>query len=139
MKHEEFLKVLANAKPHVPKDLPDVSLIKLLANPDLYHEKLVRVHGFLELEFEGTALYLHREDCEQMLLRNALWLHISSEIWERKYELTERYAVVMGVFRADYRGHMDAFGGAISQIQDIRPMPSREQINTFLERERNNK
>lgn len=139
MKHEELDKLLANATPHVPKELPDVSLIRLLANPERYNEKFIRVNGFLELEFEGTALYLHREDCEQMLLRNAVWLDVPSEIWGRKYELTERYVVIEGVFRADRRGHMDAFGGAISPIQVIRPTHSREEISRFLERERNKK
>ncbi|MFY9561863.1 MAG: hypothetical protein WAQ52_16635 [Terriglobales bacterium] len=139
MTHDEFDKLLANATPHVPKELPDVSLIRLLANPELYNGKFVRVNGFLVLEFEGTALYLHREDCEQILMRNAVWLDVPSEVWERKYELTERYVVIEGVFRADCRGHMDAFGGAINPVQDIRPTHSREEISRFLERERNKK
>jgi len=91
VKFEAFKKALVNAEPHRPEDLPDISLIKLLANPELYNLQVVRAQGFLELEFEGTALYLHREDWEQMLTRNALWLDVRAEIWERKFELTERY------------------------------------------------
>ena len=94
------------------------------------------MQGFLELEFEGTALYLHREDWEQMLTRNALWLDVRTEIWERKFELTERYVQVKGVFQSDFRGHMDLFGGAITQIQDIRTTPSREEIAAILEQAR---
>jgi len=137
VKFEEFHKALANAEPHRAEALPDISLIRLLANPDLYNQQVVRVQGFLELEFEGTALYLHREDCEQMLTRNALWLDVPSEIWERKYELTERYVQVTGVFRSELHGHMDLFGGAITRIQDIRSKPSREEIEAILERSRN--
>jgi hypothetical protein len=136
VKFEEFKKALANAEPHRPEDLPDISLIKLLANPELYNQQVVRVQGFLELEFEGTALYLHREDWEQMLTRNALWLDVRAEIWERKFELTERYVQVKGVFQSDFRGHMDLFGGAITQIQDIRTTPSREEIAAILEQAR---
>ena len=136
MKFEEFKKALAKAEPHRPEDLPDISLIKLLANPELYNQQVVRVQGFLELEFEGTALYLHREDWEQMLTRNALWLDVPREIWERKYELTERYVQVTGVFKSGFRGHMDLFGGAITQIQDIRTTPSREEIAAILEQAR---
>jgi hypothetical protein len=136
VKFEEFKKALENAEPHRPEDLPDISLIKLLANPELYNQQVVHVQGFLELEFEGTALYLHREDWEQMLTRNALWLDVPSEIWERKYEITERYVQVTGVFRSDCRGHMDLFGGAITRIQDIRKMPSREEIGAILEQAR---
>ena len=136
MKFEAFKKALVNAEPHRPEDLPDISLIKLLANPELYNQQVVRVQGFLELEFEGTALYLHREDWEQMLTRNALWLDVRAEIWERKFELTERYVQVKGVFQSDFRGHMDLFGGAITQIQDIRTTPSREEIAAILEQAR---
>ncbi len=138
MKFEAFKKALVNAEPHRPEDLPDISLIKLLANPELYNQQVVRVQGFLELEFEGTALYLHREDWEQMLTRNALWLDVRAEIWERKFELTERYVQVKGVFQSDFRGHMDLFGGAITQIQDIRTTPSREEIAAILEQARKN-
>jgi len=136
VKFEAFKKALVNAEPHRPEDLPDISLIKLLANPELYNQQVVRVQGFLELEFEGTALYLHREDWEQMLTRNALWLDVRAEIWERKFELTERYVQVRGVFQSDFRGHMDLFGGAITQIQDIRTTPSREEIAAILEQAR---
>lgn len=137
MKFEEFKKALENAEPHRPEDLPDISLIKLLANPELYDQQVVRVQGFLELEFEGTALYLHREDWEHMLTRKALWLDVPHEIWERKYEFTERYVQVAGVFRSDCRGHMDLFGGAITRIQDMRTTSSREELCAMVEQARN--
>ena len=41
----------------------DVSLIQLIANPNEYHGKFVRLIGFCRLEFEGDALFLHREEC----------------------------------------------------------------------------
>jgi hypothetical protein len=37
-------------------------MIQLIANPQAWDGKHVRVIGFLRLEFEGDALYLHRED-----------------------------------------------------------------------------
>jgi len=40
----------------------DVSLIQLIANPQAYDGKTVRITGFLHLEFEGNAIYLHNED-----------------------------------------------------------------------------
>ena len=52
MKFEEFKKALAKAEPHRPEDLPDISLIKLLANPELYNLQVVRAQGFLELAFQ---------------------------------------------------------------------------------------
>jgi hypothetical protein len=60
-----------------PLEAEGVSLVQLIANPSVYQGKLVRVIGFCQLEFEGDALFLHREDFEQGLTKNALGdLHI---------------------------------------------------------------
>lgn len=50
--------VFCRAYPPEPRD---VSLVQLIANPGDFHGGLVRVIGFCRLEFEGNALYLHRE------------------------------------------------------------------------------
>ena len=47
----------------------DVSMIQLIANPQVYDNKRVRITGFLHLEFEGDAIYLHREDFSYALKR----------------------------------------------------------------------
>ena len=39
----------------------DVSMVQLIATPEKFDGKFVRVHGFLNLGFEGDSLYLHRE------------------------------------------------------------------------------
>jgi hypothetical protein len=50
------------------------SLIQLLAHPDRYHGKKVQVQGFLHVRFEGTAIYLSREDAEHGITRNGFWV-----------------------------------------------------------------
>jgi hypothetical protein len=52
----------------------DVSMIQLIARPDDFDGEYVRVIGFYRHEFEGNALYLHREDYEQGLTKNGLWM-----------------------------------------------------------------
>src|SRR5262249_1764153 len=54
-----------------------VSLLQLIATPADFDGKYVRVHGFVRIEHEGTAIYLHREDAEHMLTKNGLWLAAS--------------------------------------------------------------
>ena len=49
-------------------------MVQLLATPEKFDGKLVRVFGFLRLEFEGDALYFHREDDVQGLTRNGIWV-----------------------------------------------------------------
>jgi hypothetical protein len=51
-----------------------VSLIHLIANPEAFDGKPVSVMGFFRYEFEGTALYVHREDYEHALSKNGIWV-----------------------------------------------------------------
>ena len=55
----------------------DVTLVQLIANPDRVDGKLVRVIGFLRLEFEGDVLDLHREDYENEILGHGIWVSVT--------------------------------------------------------------
>ena len=44
--------------------------------------------SFCHLEFEGNALYLHREDSGQMILKNAIWLSAGWPIPEDRRTLS---------------------------------------------------
>jgi hypothetical protein len=101
---------LAQAEPPEPNG---VSLVQLIANPREYHEKLVRVIGFCRLEFEGDALYLHREDFEQGITKNAVWLDIEPPASVSPQNLSDGYVLVEAVFDAESKGHMDLFSGTL--------------------------
>jgi len=60
-----LLCLCTNAKSSEPTD---VSVVQLIANPQQYDGKQVRLIAFLNLEFEGNALYLHREDFDKSIL-----------------------------------------------------------------------
>src|SRR5262245_15252541 len=62
-----------------PRQPLSVSLLQLVATPDVFDGKHVRVQGFVRIEHEGTAIYLHREDAEHMLTKNGLWL-VASDV-----------------------------------------------------------
>ena len=57
----------------------DVSMIQLIARPIDFDGEYVRVIGFYRHEFEGNALYLHREDYEQGLTSNGVWMNGTQE------------------------------------------------------------
>jgi hypothetical protein len=95
----------------------DVSLIQVIANPETFDGKLVRVIGFLRLEFEGNALYFHREDYENGLLRNGIWVEATPEITRDRKTLNMNYVLLEGVFNAKDRGHMGMWSGSIRQIR----------------------
>lgn len=95
-------------------DMPqDASIVQLLATPEKYDGKLVRVIGFLCLAFEGYAVYLHREDFDRGLTLNALWVDVPEKRDER---LSQKYVLLEGTFDASDHGHMGLFGGAITRI-----------------------
>src|SRR5689334_5615455 len=50
------------------------SIIQLIARPELYDGKLVRVIGFIHFEFEGDGIYVHKEDWEHHIYDNGLWV-----------------------------------------------------------------
>ena len=107
------------------------SLVELIANPKRFHNDRVGVSGFLSLEFEGNQLYLHREDYEQGLSRNAVWIEASPEMMERKEEIDLRYVRLLGRFNAKNHGHMGHWVGAIERVEWIQILPSRKEIEAL--------
>jgi hypothetical protein len=93
-----------------------ISLVALLANPDLHQGKTILVQGFLKLEHEGNCLYLHKEDYEQGLSKNAIWVEFTDAIEERLKELNLCYVTLLGVFDAQNKGHFDSCSGTIKDI-----------------------
>jgi hypothetical protein len=110
----------ARAGVEMPKD---VSMVQLLATPEKFDGKLVRVFGFLRLEFEGDALYLHREDDTQGLTRNALWVDRTEAIEREQEKLNAHYVLIEATFDAEDTGHMGLFGGALKKVIRIIPWP----------------
>jgi hypothetical protein len=93
-----------------------VSLVELLARPEYWDGRKVLVTGFLNLEFEGDALYLHKEDWKEQILSNAIWVHPSPSMREQYKILKRRYVMIEGIFDGKDLGHMGLFQGAIRDI-----------------------
>ena len=101
----------------------DVSMVQLIATPEKFDGKFVRVFGFLNLEFEGDALYLHREDLVQSLVRNGVWVHRTEAMERDRKKLNRHYVLIEGIFDAQDHGHMALCGGAIKDITRIETWP----------------
>jgi len=95
----------------------DVSLVRLIANPEKYDGKTIQVIGYLNLEFEGNAVYLHQEDYEHGLTNNGFWVDFSGSIKEKtKLDCSKKYVIIVGKFDMKRHGHMSLFGGTIKDI-----------------------
>jgi hypothetical protein len=91
---------------------PTVSMVQILANPESFNKRRVAVGGFLSLEYEGSALYLHADDFEHKLRKNALWIFIPKSQANREC-FDRKYVVVIGTVKSNSFGHMDAYSGSI--------------------------
>ncbi len=104
----------------IPSDslVEEVSLIQLIATPERYHDKFVQVIGYMNLEFEGNAIYLHKEDFTQGLTKNSLWVELSESIRKQKdlKNYNEQYVIVIGTFDMNSKGHLGLFSGEIRDI-----------------------
>lgn len=98
-------------------------MIQLVANPEKYDGKQIRIIGFLRIEFEGNALYVHKEDYEIGLLKNAIWVDVTPEMKKEQSKFSMHYVLIEGVFSASEKGHMGAFSGSIKHINRVMLWP----------------
>jgi hypothetical protein len=103
---------------HADQRAVSVSLVTLIANPQQYEGKVVRVIGFVQLEFEGNAIYLHEEDFRRAITENGLWLDVPTGFrgWS-----AGSYAIVEGTFTGRQHGHMGLFSGEIQHVTRLEP------------------
>jgi len=98
-----------------------VSIINLISSPDKYHNQRIRVIGYLNLEFEGNSIYLHKEDFKKSIYANGLWVDFTKEAWAKieKYNINKCYVIIEGTFDKIDRGHMGLWSGTIKDITRI--------------------
>ncbi len=95
-----------------------VSLVQLIATPEKYQGKPVQVFGFMRLEHEGNAIYLHKEDYENALYKNGLWLtNVDTAEHRAKHNL--KYVLVEGTFDGKAHGHFGLWSGTIKDIKRV--------------------
>ena len=100
-----------------PAGVTDVSLIQLVATPERFHGKFVRVIGYVRLEFEGNAIYLHHDDLKYGIEKNGLWLSVTHQIMKDRDKYTDKYVLVEGTFNSQNRGHLGMNSGAIEGLK----------------------
>ena len=94
-------------------DVNFISLIQLIQHPEKYHEQTVRVIGVARFAFEAKALYVHNEDLEKAVTKNAVWLSV--DVSDANKKLSGKHVLVEGVFDKDNLGHLKLYSGAITK------------------------
>lgn len=101
------------------KVVHEVSIVQLIANPDAFDGKYVRVIGFLRLEFEGDSLYLHREDYEKGISKNGLWISTNEELQRNAEKYNLVYVLIEGTFNSSFTGHLSGWSGALKTSKGL--------------------
>ncbi len=108
-----------------------VSMINLIATPDKYHGKLVRVIGVSNLEFEGYKIYLSKEHRDIGVTKNSIWISIDydsvGKTEDKLVKYNGQYVLVEGIFDKDYKGHLDLNSGSIMNITRFMPWEESER------------
>ena len=111
----------------VNQDAVDVSLINLIATPNKFHGKIVRVIGVSNIEFESNVIYLTKKHLVNGATKNALWISLDFHaIGKTENELSKyngQYVLVEGVFDKESYGHMGLMSGTIRKIKRFMPWP----------------
>jgi hypothetical protein len=103
----------------------EVSLIQLIANPQAYDGKTVRIIGFLHLEFEGNVIYLHNEDFRYGLGKNGLWIEIPRDMTKEQMKaVNDQYVICTARFVAKMHGHMGINSGEVANVTRLEVWPA---------------
>src|SRR5688572_1743850 len=76
----------------------NVSIVELIANPERFQHKRVVVVGFLALQFEHSALYLHKEDFDSGITKNGIWLSLAPEVFNASSNYSGSVVALDGTF-----------------------------------------
>ena len=116
-----FVVLLASTTPIRADEPIEVSIIQLIATPDKFHGKFIRVIGYLHLSFEGSSLYLHTEDYLAAITKNGIWFDDTLETVKKPQDFTDQYVLVEGTFDSKRHGHLGMWSGAISDVKRVLP------------------
>jgi hypothetical protein len=97
---------------------PAVSIVQLLSSPDKYDGKRVVAFGFLTIGQENNNLYFGKNDYDNDLLVNSIWIGLSNEMLKRTVELNMKYVRIVGVFHLGHEGRKSLSVGGIGEISD---------------------
>jgi hypothetical protein len=118
-----LLLLIATATRAANEDAQWVSIIDLIAHPEQFHHKVVRVSGFLHNQFEDTALYLSKEAADYVDSRLGIWIVVADKIEAHPNKPGTYFdckrVTITGTFDKDRHGHSFTFPGTLMDVSEI--------------------
>ena len=105
----------------------NVSIIKILSNPEEYHNKKVVVIGYLHCSFENSAIYLSEEFSQIGSKENAIWVSYDNNVEINPLlnsnisltDLDRKYVLLAGFYDMNNNGHFGRYAGSIINVSTI--------------------
>jgi hypothetical protein len=114
--------------PSQPSPDDRVPLVAIIANPSLYDGRHVETSGYLNLELEGDALYVGKDDFDAFQTQNGVWFSVPGMDRNARRSLARHYVHASGTFHADPKGAYSAYRGTLS-VEGVEIAPSRRQLS----------
>lgn len=94
-----------------------ITVANLMATPKKYHNQYVWVKGYLNLEFEGDAIYWRQKDYRANQYENSFYVRFTDSLYRVKPVASygKHYVVIRGIFDANE----DRRPGFIRNIESI--------------------
>ena len=97
-----------------------VSMIQLIAAPQKYHNKLIRVIGVSHIGFESNSIWLNKEHYRNNVIYNSLWIKPNYTILKttakKLQKMNGNYVLIEGYFNQNNKGHFGMYIGTIEEI-----------------------
>ena len=109
----------------IARSIHDCSIINLIATPEKYHMKKVRLMGYAVIEFENQVLYLSEIDHRNHIYKNGIWLYLedaTTPILGFK-GVKGKYVIITGIFDMNMHGHGALNSGGIRRIERLDDWP----------------
>jgi len=105
------------------------SIIELIACPEKAEGQIVRVHGFVVVRIEASAVYLSEADALNRIYENGIGLELPDEAWKDRSKYHRKYSIVEGTFVSLLEfGDSRPFSGHITNLIRLDPIDQHPEI-----------
>ena len=100
---------------------PDVSLISLIATPEKFDGKYVRISGVAYFDQKANlySIFLTREDKRRANGANSIFLYLAPSLGNVS-GLNDKFVLAQGVFRAQDHGRLNSFAAALAEVDRVK-------------------
>lgn len=110
--------------------IKDISIVRLIATPEKYRKKPVRISGYMQVERENIAVYLSKEDAAHLFGKNAIWVDLDYDAMIKAGVNPNlfhcKYVHVEGIFSHREDDELGNNSGTIQSVWRITDVSPRE-------------